>query len=178
MALPAGVTRRVLKTHPDDRGNFTEFFRNEWYASPLPVQWNITRNQPNVLRGVQVHARHWDYLCVIAGELCVGLHDVRPGAIGVRSAVVTLSGQQLEILVIPPGVAHGLYSPAHATHLIGVSSYYDPTDHARCSWNCPELELNWPCDEPELSASDREPLGYADFVAAYLAAAASVRHKA
>jgi dTDP-4-dehydrorhamnose 3,5-epimerase len=173
--LPAGVVRRQLKTHPDNRGSFTEIFRDEWQDSPLPVQWNLSRDNPNVLRGVQVHARHWDYVCVIAGELHVGLHDVRPGAAGARSAMLRMSGQQLEVVVIPPGVAHGFYSPGHAIHLVGVSNYYDPTDHARCSWNCPELELNFPCDKPELSASDCEALSYSDFVAAYLAGAASVQ---
>jgi dTDP-4-dehydrorhamnose 3,5-epimerase len=58
---------------------------------------------------------------------------------------------------------------------VGVSNYYDPTDHARCSWNCPELELNFPCDKPELSPSDRDALGYADFVAAYLASMEGVQ---
>jgi len=171
-ALPSGVTRRLLKTHPDSRGDFTEIFRNEWQESPLPVQWNLCRNNPNVLRGVQVHARHWDYVCVIAGELHVGLRDLRPDATGARATMVLLTSHQLEILVIPAGVAHGLYSPRHSTHLVGVSHYYDPGDDARCRWDAPELELDWPCDRPDLSAADLRAPGYHAFVAAYLAAKA------
>ena len=144
VALPPGVARRTLKTFPDDRGDFTEIFRNEWQASPSPVQWNISRNQPNVLRGVHVHAHHWDYLCVVEGEMAIGLHDLRPGASDTaKSAMVHLSGDRLEVLVIPPGVAHGFYSPNHSTYVIGASGYYDPTDHRRCRWDCPELKLDW-----------------------------------
>ncbi|HEU4826904.1 MAG TPA: dTDP-4-dehydrorhamnose 3,5-epimerase family protein [Dongiaceae bacterium] len=173
-ALPVGVVRRPLKTHPDSRGDFTEMFRNEWQGSPLPVQWNLSRNNPNVLRGIQVHARHWDYLCVVAGEMTIGLHDVRPGAPAVpRSAMLQMSSRRLEILVIPPGVAHGFYSPDHSTHLIGVSSYYDPTDHSRCRWDCPELGLEWACDAPELSATDRQLAGYEQLKAGYLASLAA-----
>lgn len=174
-ALPVGVVLRPLKSHPDNRGDFTEIFRNEWQGSPLPVQWNLSRNNPNVLRGIQVHARHWDYLCVVAGEMVVGLHDVRAGASGRRSAMVQMSSRRLEILVIPPGVAHGFYSPDHSTHLIGVSSYYDPIDHSRCRWDCPELGLAWDCDAPELSASDCQSAGYEQFKAGYLASLAAAK---
>lgn len=174
--LPAGVTRRPLKTYPDERGDFTEFFRNEWQRSPLPIQWNISRSRPNVLRGVHVHARHWDYLCVIEGGMTIGLHDMRPDDLSARrSATLRLSGDVLEVLAIPPGVAHGFYAINHSTYVIGASSYYDPTDHRRCRWNCPELDIHWQCSEPELSPADRNAPGYSELAAAFRAAAATVR---
>jgi len=173
--LPVGVWLRPLTTHPDDRGDFTEFFRNEWYDSPLPVQWNISRSRPNVLRGVHVHVKHWDYYCVVDGETTVGLHDLRAdAALRVRSAMVRLGDDRLEVLAIPPGVAHGVYSQHGSTLLIGVSGYYDPADHRRCRWNCPELDLDWRCQAPELSQEDRQAPGYAELRSAFLAAMASV----
>ena len=108
IAIPIGAQLVPLKTHADERGDFTEFFRGQWYESPLPVQWNVSRSGPNVLRGVHVHALHWDYLCVTAGEMTVGLHDMGPEtANGCRSALLQLSGDRLQMLIIPPGVAHG-----------------------------------------------------------------------
>ncbi|HET6618606.1 MAG TPA: dTDP-4-dehydrorhamnose 3,5-epimerase family protein [Dongiaceae bacterium] len=174
--LPAGVACRPLKTYPDERGDFTEFFRNEWQGSPLPVQWNISRSRPNVLRGVHVHARHWDYLCVVEGTMTIGLRDMRSDALAARqSATLQLNGDVLEVLAIPPGVAHGFYSISHSTYVIGASSYYDPTDHRRCRWDCPELDIRWPCAEPELSPADRDAPAYSELAAAFRAAAASVR---
>ena len=174
--VPAGVARRVLATHPDHRGDFAELFRNEWQTSPSPVQWSISRNLPNVLRGVHVHTKHWDYLCVTDGEMTVGLHDLRADAAAVaRSAIVQLSGERLEMLIIPPGVAHGFYSLNRSTYVIGASGYYDPTDHRRCRWDCAELDLDWPCRAPELSAADRQAPGYAALKSAFLAAMATVQ---
>lgn len=179
MALPDGVRLVSLQTHVDGRGDFTEFFRNEWHESPLPLQWNISSSNPNVMRGVHVHALHWDYLCVVTGEMAIGLHDLRPEDSGAsRSALLRLAGKRLQMLVIPPGVAHGFYSLSKSAYVIGASGYYTPTDHRRCRWNCPELGLDWPCVAPELSAADRDAPSYAELQTAFLAAAAAARSRA
>jgi dTDP-4-dehydrorhamnose 3,5-epimerase len=169
--LPPGVVRHALDTHPDERGDFTEIFRQHWHDSPPPIQWNLGRSRPNVLRGVHVHVNHWDYLCVTDGTMTVGLHDLREAGAAATSALLQLSGDRLEMLVIPTGVAHGFYSPGRSTYVIGASGYYDPADHRRCRWDCPELGLAWPCDRPALSPSDRDAPGYAELVEAYRAAA-------
>jgi dTDP-4-dehydrorhamnose 3,5-epimerase len=177
--LPSGVLLRGLKTHPDERGDFTELFRDAWIDSPLPVQWNVSRTCPNVLRGVHAHAKHWDYLCVIDGEMIIGLHDLRcQAAAQARSPILHLSAERLELLAIPPGVAHGFYSPDRSIHLVGASGYYDPTDHRRCRWDCPELGLDWPCRAPKLSPADRQAPGYDELKSAWLAAMAAVQHMA
>lgn len=159
-----------LTTHPDGRGDLTEIFRNEWHRSPAPVQWIVSRTGANVLRGMHVHARSWDYLCVIEGNVVAGLHDLRPRAAAARSAMLRLSGARLQVLVIPIGVAHGFYSPGNSTLMVGASTYYDPADHRACRWDAPELDLDWPCTAPELSAKDRDAGSYAELRAAFLAA--------
>jgi dTDP-4-dehydrorhamnose 3,5-epimerase len=157
--LPAGVTLRPLETHPDSRGDFTELFRNQWLETAHPQQWNLVRSSPNSLRGIHVHAKHWDYVCIISGQLMIGLHDLRgPDP---HAAMLRLNADRLQILTIPPGVAHGFYSPQAAAFLVGASGYYDPLDHRRCRWDCPELALDWPCTAPELSEQDARAGGYA-----------------
>ncbi|NJM91980.1 MAG: hypothetical protein HC861_04450 [Rhodospirillaceae bacterium] len=130
-----------MTAHADGRGDLTEIFRNEWFESPSPVQWLVTRTQANALRGVHVHARHWDYYCLVAGELVVGLHDLRPGSVSTRTAMLRMSAERLQLLAVPTGVAHGLYSPTPSTLMVGTSTYYDPADHRGCRWN--ESELDW-----------------------------------
>ena len=170
--LPTGATLTPLATHSDERGDLTEIFRDEWHKSPAPVQWIVSRSEANVLRGVHVHRVHWDYFCVVAGDIFVGLHDLRPAEPAARrSAVVRLNGERLQMLTIPPGVAHGFYSSGDAMYVIGTSAYYDPSDHRACRWDSPELALHWPCTAPRLSASDREAGGYAELRAAFLASA-------
>lgn len=155
-----------LTSHLDNRGDLTEVFRMEWVESPAPIQWAVARSEANALRGVHVHARHWDYYCVVSGELIVGLHDLRLGAAMARAtAMLFLSGERLQLLAVPSGVAHGLYSPVHSTLLVGTSAYYDPADHRGCRWDAPELGLEWPCTSPILSAKDRDAGSYAELEA-------------
>jgi len=175
MSLPPGVTLTPLATHPDSRGDLTEFFRNDWFtSSPLPVQWNVSRSKANVLRGVHVHALHWDYQCVLAGELVVGLHDLRPDALpSARTAMLVLNGERLQLLSIPPGVAHAFYSPVESVQVIGVSGYYNPSEDGRCRWDCPELGFAWPCADPHLSPDDRGAPSYAELRSAFYALTAT-----
>ena len=164
--LPTGVRLMPLTTHSDSRGDLTEIFRNEWHESPPSVHWLISRSGPNVLRGVHVHLYHWDYLCVIGGEMMVGLHDMRPEPSAVASAMLRLNGTRLQLLAIPPGVAHGFYTPSQSAVVVGASRSYDATDHRACRWDSPELGLDWPCAVPKLSARDRDAGTYAELKSA------------
>ncbi|HSE74481.1 MAG TPA: hypothetical protein VLB05_08210, partial [Dongiaceae bacterium] len=67
------------------------------------------------------------------------------------------------------------YSVDHSTYVIGASSYYDPTDHRRCRWDCPELGLDWPCDGPDLSPADHKAPSYGELADGFRAAMAALR---
>jgi dTDP-4-dehydrorhamnose 3,5-epimerase len=176
--LPEGCRLQPLATIADQRGDFTELFRNAWFDTPPPLQWNMSRSQANVLRGVHVHARHWDYVTVLSGRMTIGLHDMRPqSAARFLSAKVELSDAEPSVLSIPPGIAHGFYFPVASLNLTAASRYYDPPDHMRCRWDCPELRLAWPCRAPQLSPADLAAGAYAD-LAEQLAAAIETARQA
>ena len=157
LPLPLGVQLLALRTFSDDRGAFTELFRDEWAIQPRPVQWNIVHSKANVLRGVHVHHRHGDALTAIAGELVLGLRDLRKTSptYGLTS-MFRLIGTSLHLACIPVGVAHGFYFPEPATHVYGVSKAFDGSDEFGCQWDDPALELDWPCDAPTISQRDRD----------------------
>lgn len=161
MTLPDGVALMPLKSHADHRGDLTEVFRNEWHSSPLPAEWIVSRAQANALRGVHVRRHSWAYACAIAGEVIVGLHDLRPHPSAARSVMFRLSSAPLHLLVIPSGIAYGFYSPQGATLILGSSESSNSPDQLACRWDSPELSLNWPCAAPELSAEDRVAGNYA-----------------
>jgi dTDP-4-dehydrorhamnose 3,5-epimerase len=153
--LPAGTSTHRLKPNTDDRGTFTEVFRDSWAVGVEPVQWNVVRSAANVLRGVHVHHTHRDYLTVLDGSAKVALHDLRAdsGTAGL-SAWVELRGDAPTAIVIPPGVAHGFFFEEPSLHLYAVDSEWDPSDELGCHWTDPELGLEWPCATPELSERD------------------------
>jgi dTDP-4-dehydrorhamnose 3,5-epimerase len=116
--LPSGVELRLLEPHPDERGVFTELFRDSWGLPVEPVQWNAVRSEANVLRGVHVHWRHADYLTVVLGRATIGLHDLREGSPtdGFGTAV-ELDARAPAAISIPPGVAHGFYFHEPSLHV-------------------------------------------------------------
>ncbi len=154
--LPVGVILTALRPHADERGVFTELFRDSWELGVSPVQWNSVSSKANVLRGVHVHVRHADYLTLAVGRATIGLHDLRPGSPTERlGTTVELDADLPRALVIPVGVAHGFYFHAeHSVHMYAVSHEFDPADELGCRWDDPELDIVWPCSEPLISPRD------------------------
>jgi dTDP-4-dehydrorhamnose 3,5-epimerase len=172
--LPYGLQIVPLLTHHDARGALTELSRDEWHVGTRFVQWNAVASRAGVLRGVHVHPRHADYLVVIAGEMILGLHDLRRDSpTERRSLLLRLSADDLLAVGIPPGVAHGFLFLCPAFHMYAIDHYWDPGDELACHWSSPELGLAWPIAEPVLSERDRTAGSYQAMRDAFDAAARS-----
>jgi dTDP-4-dehydrorhamnose 3,5-epimerase len=154
-ATPLGVELRPLTTHQDERGTFTEIFRNEWDTGIEPVQWNCVRSAAGVLRGVHAHATHADYLVIVHGRASIGLRDLRPGSpTAGMASLVEVVGDRLTAITIPPGVAHGFYFHEPSLHIYAVSEYWNPGDELGCHWADPALGIPWPMTTAQLSPRD------------------------
>jgi dTDP-4-dehydrorhamnose 3,5-epimerase len=166
--VPDGVVVRTLKLHADPRGMLAELHRNEWGIGSPPTQWTFTRNNPNSLRGVHVHVRHADYLIVLDGRLLLALHDIRREArTRGKGALLELDGANPTAIYIPPGVAHGWYSPGQSMIVNAQSHAWDPNDDVECRYDCPELGITWPASKPLLSTRDGNAGDYANMVAVF-----------
>lgn len=153
--LPVDVVLRSLTLHCDRRGTFGEIFRTEWNLPLSPVQWSVSASESDVLRGVHVHLRHYDYVTVVQGRAAAGLRDLRPGSPTEGQAVVLeLRGDDLTALLIPPGVAHGFYFRERSIYLLGTSEYWDPDDELGCYWADPALGIAWPATPGCVSERD------------------------
>lgn len=150
-----GVRVRPMAMHADDRGVFTEIFRQEWDTGIDPVQWNVVRSGAGVLRGVHVHPRHTDYLMIVSGAATIGLHDLRAGSpTEGRSQTFAVHGGELAGLTIPPGVAHGFLFHEPSIHVYAVSHYWDTEDELPCRWSDPALGIDWPFQPTLVSPRD------------------------
>lgn len=156
--LPAGVAVRPLATHLDDRGGFTELFRDEWGTGVAPVQWNAVRSEAGVLRGVHCHPLHADALTVPLGHMRLGLCDLRAGSpTEGRDCIIDLHAAAMALVTIPPGVAHGFYFTELSLHIYAVDRAWDPADELGCRWDDPELGIDWGgIAAPLLSRRDSE----------------------
>lgn len=171
--LPQGCRLRRLIRHADHRGALTEIFRDAWFDAPPPEQWQAVRSSANVLRGVHAFQHSLTYFCLLSGTVQIGLHDLRPDRlVGRHSALVTLSDAEQQVMVIPPGIAHGFHAALPVLYLWAASARAGAEAPLRCRWDCPELGLDWPCDRPVQEPDDEKAGDYAAFAGRYAEAAA------
>jgi dTDP-4-dehydrorhamnose 3,5-epimerase len=154
----AGVRVIPLRMHRDARGHVTELFGVDWLetAGFVPAQWHILSSHAGTLRGMHLHARHDDLKVAVAGEITLGLKDLRRGSPSEGGAhILPLSAEQYTAVVIPAGVAHGIHASSDGLVLVGVTEAYDGRDEYQCAWDDPGLGIDWPEQPRLLSERDR-----------------------
>jgi dTDP-4-dehydrorhamnose 3,5-epimerase len=160
------------KSMEDDRGIFREMFKSsDFEGVGLPtgfVQNNLSTSRVGVLRGL-----HFQTNPMAQGKLvsCVGgsIFDV---AVDLRVGSPTYGqwiGEELsltngKLLWIPVGFAHGfcvLDGPAVVSY--SVSEVYSGPHDGGVRWDDPRIGVQWPIDEPVLSAKDLSLPHLADY---------------
>ena len=163
--LPPGVSIRELPQRDDDRGSLVVLTSSALGDNARPAQWNVLQSMANTLRGMHVHVQHTDWITVVAGVAILGLVDLRTGRLddAVR-ATVSMDAASLQVLVIPPGVLHGIYTPDASVVLNGLSHEFDAADDLAARYDDPHLGLDWDVKEPVLSPRDRTAPAVADLL--------------
>ncbi|MBA3531962.1 MAG: dTDP-4-dehydrorhamnose 3,5-epimerase family protein [Ardenticatenales bacterium] len=154
-----GVQVAELKAWSDERGQFIETFRKEWFPDLnwARLQTNRSDSRTGVLRGLHYHLHQVDYWYVPRGTIRVGLADLRPSSpTYLTSTVVELTEHKAMGLLIPIGVAHGFVALTDATLTYLVDNYHDGSDEHGVIWNDPELKVPWDVREPLLSPRDQQ----------------------
>jgi dTDP-4-dehydrorhamnose 3,5-epimerase len=146
-----------LTAHTDERGSFTEVFRQTWTYPPSGLEvppendeWpqaNISRSRAGVLRGMHFHKQQSDWWYVVDGKMEIALYDLRIAQ--AKPEMVSL-GQQTALL-IPPLVAHGFLALTDVTLLYLVSDYHTGKDEFGIAWDDPDMAIPWRgiTDEPQ-----------------------------
>lgn len=156
-AAIAGVRLRPLAPAPDLRGSLCEIHRDSWELAARPVQWDFINTRRHVLRGVHVHRLRTDHIVVVGGRATIGLADLRRNSPSFRRGMtLEADGEAPQILIVPPGVAHGIYAHDPVIYLYGLSAYYDGVDQAGCRFDDPALEIDWPSPDPILLPRDAD----------------------
>lgn len=147
----------------DERGFFLETFQAERYAEcagiaePF-VQDNHSRSGRHVLRGLhfQKTKPQGKLVRVVSGEVFDVAVDIRRDSptFG-RWASALLSDENKRQFWVPPGLAHGFVVLSETADFeYKCTQYYDPSDEGCLLWSDPGLAIDWPVDNPLLSAKD------------------------
>jgi dTDP-4-dehydrorhamnose 3,5-epimerase len=155
-----GVMRRSLVPHTDPRGTLREAWRASWLADlglARLAQANHTVSRAGALRGLHFHLRQTDIWVVLDGTGHVALVDIRDQLAGGHQPAPTLSIELAsgDCLLIPAGVAHGLWALTDVSLLYLVTAEYDASDEHGFAWDDPTAGVDWPAGSPILSERDR-----------------------
>jgi dTDP-4-dehydrorhamnose 3,5-epimerase len=150
-----GVVVRALTRHGDDRGGFTETYRQEWFDGPAMLQGNRSDSAAGTIRGLHFHRKQADYWLCLRGRILVCMHDLRKSStpFGVTQGLV-LDDRTNAGVYIPPGVIHGFGALEDSTLTYLVDNYYDGADEFGVRYDDPAVGFDWPIDNPILSERD------------------------
>lgn len=141
--------------HADDRGSFSEAYRESWarvLVSNYIVQTNVSLSKRMALRGFHWHEAQTDFWFIASGmaQVVVGVSN------RYESRVLT----QGQGLIIPPKVAHGFLALFDLVLIYGVTQEYnrrEPDEHGFSATEYPE----WLVPVENTIRSDRD-IGYDD----------------
>jgi dTDP-4-dehydrorhamnose 3,5-epimerase len=160
----SGVVVIDTRYFRDERG----FFIENWHRARFEehgiaaefVQDNHSRSARGVLRGL-----HWQDMTAPMGKLvrCTWgrIFDV---AVDLRVGSPTfgqwfgieLSDEDLRQVWIPPGFGHGFATLSEVADVqYKCSGFYTPPSEGTLAWNDPEVGIDWPLEDPQISARDQ-----------------------
>lgn len=161
-ALP-GVRIIEPRVFGDARGFFLETFQAERYRQEagidLPfVQDNHSRSRRGVLRGLHTQSPNpqGKLVRVARGEVFDVAVDINPASKTFGKWVgVVLSEENHRQLWIPPGYAHGFVVLSEiADFEYKCTDYYNVSAEAGVLWNDPDVGIEWPIQDVQLSKKD------------------------
>ena len=170
----------VVIIHPDvfedERGYFMESYSlKKWQEACLDyvfVQDNESKSGKNVLRGLHFQKPPFaqdKIVRVIRGAVMDVAVDIRRGSptYGQHVCVELTETNKLQFL-LPAGMAHGFVAREEGTvFAYKVTAPYAPQTEGCLLWNDPDLNIDWKCPDPLLSAKDQKGERFKDFVSPF-----------
>lgn len=151
------------KVFPDTRGYFAEIYKQADFSklgiSKPIAQINYSQSTKNVLRGLHFQKNpmaQGKLMQVISGEVFDVAVDIRQGSPTYGKWVgEVLSKDNLKILYIPEGFAHGfcvLSDTAIITYYC--TNVYSPENERGFRWDDQAVKIKWPVSGPSISERD------------------------
>jgi dTDP-4-dehydrorhamnose 3,5-epimerase len=146
----------------DDRGYFLETYQQQKYAEAGIVKSFVQDNQSysvkNVLRGLHFQLRYpqGKLVRVTQGSVFDVAVDIRQNSptFGQWHGEV-LSAENRKQMYIPENFAHGFCVLSDgAEFLYKCTDFYAAGDESGLIWNDPQLNIQWPINDPILSSKD------------------------
>lgn len=169
----AGLVVIRNQSAPDERGYFSEVFRNDVFrAAGLAfdiAQVNYSYSTRNVIRGLhfQWSPPQGKIMRVVRGEALLMAVDIRPNSptLGRWFGLRSRQGEHRQLMG-SPGFARGYCALADDTEVEYLcSGIFNPQGEAGILWNDPAIGIDRPISDPMLSPKDRDAQTLAQWLA-------------
>jgi dTDP-4-dehydrorhamnose 3,5-epimerase len=142
-----GVEIKDLIMFTDERGYFCEIIRSsdDIFQNSF-AQLSYSMSFTGVAKAWHLHKKQTDWMCVLVGDIKLGLYDLRESAKTKGNLMEIFMGETLgrKVVKIPPGVAHGYKIINGPMHIIYITDKeYDPSDELRIPHDTPEIGYDW-----------------------------------
>jgi dTDP-4-dehydrorhamnose 3,5-epimerase len=147
--------------HYDFRGElWTTWKQDEFYPKLNFNHDKVSTSRKNVIRGIHGDFKSWKLIECLYGELYFVLVDNRPESKNYKNwTSMMLSDKKRQSVLVPPGIGNGfcVMSEHSIFHYKWAyeGKYPDVDNQFTLKWNDPELDLEWPIDNPILQKRDR-----------------------
>lgn len=158
-----GTFKIIPKVFGDERGYFTETYkRSDFESVGIRADFrqdNQSSSKKGVLRGLhfqrEPHAQG-KLVRVVKGKIFdVGV-DLRANSKTYSKYVsAVLSGENMEMLWIPEGFAHGFLALEDSVVLYKATGEYNKESEGGVIWNDPTIAVKWPENPKEISEKDK-----------------------
>ena len=159
----ADVVLLEPEVHGDERGFLVETFSiKTWAELGVDVEFvqdNHSRSSRDILRGLHFQTSPGQAKLVrcVRGRIFDVAVDLRRDSPTYRQwEGYELDDQAHRQLFVPAGFGHGfcVLSEVADVHY-KLSSYYDPDTEAGIAWDDPDVGVDWPVSDPQLSGRDQ-----------------------
>lgn len=143
-----GTVIKPLTSWPDDRGHFTEIFRDhEDVVAGFEVkQTSLTMTRPGTIKAFHFHEFQDDVFVPLVGTIRISLVDFRTASPTYGLANSIFCGDRyLKAVRIPKGVAHGyeVLGDTEMTMVYYTNQHYNPKDEHRFAHDDPRIGWTW-----------------------------------
>ncbi len=150
-----------LQIFHDERGAFFESWRHKEYEKigikEKFVQDNVSFSRRGVLRGLHYQKNQGQLVTIGFGKIFDVVVDIRPDSKTYKKYFsIELNAQDPYQLYMPPGFAHGFCVLSNmAVVNYKCTQYYNASHEGGIIWNDPEIGIQWPTKEYNISTKDQ-----------------------
>lgn len=161
-----GVRFVDIPSVEDHRGKLFSFLSDAVLGTDFP-QWNFITSKEKVLRGVHAHYGYDEYYIPLVGSMFFALIDIRKESNTFLNQMSWYWDGRPQAVVVPKGVAHGVYGDTPYVLAYGLSTLYSGEGEFGCRFDSAGLDINWPNKQPVLSEKDSASRSLTDMIDAY-----------